>query len=106
MRKEFRIFLFEQNEDYLDYIEKEEESISERIPNKQMEHFSAVLLEDVRHERSVIILLSLTDPDILRQNKFTDFEIDIIKILTLEKLHRQRSLKEHIAMSSLESQVE
>ena len=71
-----------------------------------MEQYFAVMFEDVRHERSLISLLSLTDPDILRQSKFTDYEIYIINILALEKLHRQRILKEHIAMSLLESQLE
>ena len=71
-----------------------------------MEQFFAVMFEDVGHERSLILLLSLTDPEILRQSKFTDYEIDIIKNLALEKLHRQRILKEHIAMSLLESQLE
>ena len=51
-----------------------------------------------------MLLLSLTDPDILRQSKFTDDEIEIIKNLALEKLHRQRILKEHIAMDLLEKQ--
>ena len=45
------------------------------------------MFEDVRHERSLIILLSLTDPDILKQSEFTDDEKEIIKILALEKLH-------------------
>ena len=47
------------------------------------------MFEDVRHERSLILLLSLTDPDILKQSKFTDDEINIIKNLALEKLYRQ-----------------
>ena len=64
------------------------------------------MFEDVRHERSLILLLSLTDPDILRQSKLTEYEIDAIKILALQKLHRQRILEEHIAMSLLESQLE
>ena len=51
------------------------------------------MFEDVRHERSLILLLSLTDPDVLRQSKFTDDEIEIIRNLALEKLHRQRILK-------------
>ena len=71
-----------------------------------MEAYFSTMFEDVRHERSLILLLSLTDPDILRQSKFTDDEIEIIKNLALEKLHRQRILKEHIAMSLLESQLE
>ena len=61
---------------------------------------------DVKQERSLILLLSLTNPDILRQSKFTEYEIDIIKKLASGKLHRQRILKEHVAMSLLESQLE
>ena len=69
-----------------------------------MEAYFSNLFENVRHERSLILLLSLTDPDILRQSKFTDDEIEIIKNLALEILHRQRILKEHIAMDLLEKQ--
>ena len=68
-----------------------------------MEQYFNTIFEDVRHERSLILLLSLTDPNILKQSKFTDDEI-IIKSLALEKLHRQRKLKEHIAMDLLEKQ--
>ena len=69
-----------------------------------MEQYFNTIFEDVRHERSLILLLSLTDPDILKQSKFTDDEIEIIKNLALEKLHRQRILKEHIALDLLEKQ--
>ena len=65
-----------------------------------------MLFENVRHERSLILLLSLTDQGILRQSKFTDHEIDEIKKLALEKILRQRILKERVAMSLLETQVE
>ena len=64
------------------------------------------MFEDVRHGRNLNLLSSKTDPDILRQSKFTDHEIGIIKNLPLEKLHRQRILNEHVAMSLLESQFE
>ena len=37
-----------------------------------MEAYFSNLFEDVRHERSLILLLSLTDPNILKQSKFTD----------------------------------
>ena len=67
-----------------------------------MEAYFNTIFEDVRHERSLILLLSLTDPDILKQSKFTDDEINIIKNLSLEKLHRQRILKEYHAVSLLE----
>ena len=70
-----------------------------------MEQNFATLFADVRHERSLIHLLSLTDPDILSQSKFTDHEISIIKDLTLERLHRQRILKETVAMVVLEKQM-
>ena len=54
-----------------------------------MEAYFATIFEDIRHERSLILLLSITDPDILKQSKFTNDEINIIKSLALEKLHRQ-----------------
>ena len=69
-----------------------------------MEAYFSNLFEDIRHERSLLILLSLTDPGILRQSKFTDHEIGIIKIIAVKKLHRQRTLKEHSAMDLLEKQ--
>ena len=69
-----------------------------------MEEYFATIFEDVRHERSLMFLLSLTDSDILKQSKFTDDEINIIKNVALEKLHRQRVLKEHMAMDLLEKQ--
>ena len=71
-----------------------------------MEQIFAVMFEDVRHERSLKLLLSLTDLDILRQSKYTDSEFDILKNLALEKLHRQRILEEHVAMSFLESHLD
>ena len=67
-----------------------------------MEAYFATMFEDIRHERSLILLLSITDPDILKQSKFTDDEIKFIKNLVLEKLHRQRILKEYHAVSLLE----
>ena len=67
-----------------------------------MEQNFATTFEDVRHERSLILLLSLTDSDKLEQSKFTDDEINIIKNLALEKLHRQRILKKYVANFLLE----
>ena len=67
-----------------------------------MEAYFSNLFEDVRHERSLKILLSLTDPDILKQSKFTDDEINIIKNLALEKIHRQKCLKDYFALHLLE----
>ena len=69
-----------------------------------MEAYFNTIFEDVRHERSLILLLSLFEPSILKQSKITDHEIEIIKNLALEKLNRQRILKEHIAMDLLEKQ--
>ena len=67
-----------------------------------MEAYFDTIFEDVRHEPSLILLLSLVEPDILKQSKFTDHEIEIIKTLALEKLHRQRTLKEVAAMDFIE----
>ena len=64
-----------------------------------MEAYSSTMSEDVRHERSLMLLLSLTDPDILKQSKITDHEVKTIKNLALEKLHRQRILKEYVSVS-------
>ena len=69
-----------------------------------MEQNFSTMFEDVRHELSLLLLLSLTDPDNLRQNKITDDEIENIKNLALKKLHRQRIIKEHVAMDFLEKQ--
>ena len=67
-----------------------------------MEGYFSNLFEDIRHERSMILILSLIYSDILKQSKFTDGEINIIRNLALEKLHRQRILKEYHAVSLLE----
>ena len=69
-----------------------------------MEQYFSNLFEDIRHERSLILLLSLTDSDILKQSKFTDNEIELIRNIAVEKLHRQRMLKEVAAMDLLEKQ--
>ena len=71
-----------------------------------MKQYFAVMSEDVRHERSLVFLISPTDPDILKPAKITDHEISIIKILSLEKLHRQRVLKEEVATASLEAELD
>ena len=61
-------------------------------------YFNSKTIEDVRHERSLILLLSLVESSILKQSKLTDHEIEIINNLALEEVHRQRILKEHIAL--------
>ena len=67
-----------------------------------MEQNFSKLFEDIRHEQSMILILSLIDSDILKQSKYTDDEIILIKNLALEKIHRQRILKEYHAVSLLE----
>ena len=62
---EFENFLMEQNQEYLEKIKKEEESMM--ILNKKMEAYFSKLFEDVRHERSLNFLLSLTELDIIKQ---------------------------------------
>ena len=60
------------------------------------------IFEDVRHERWLILLLSIVEPDILRQSNFLDHEKEIFKIIAPENLNRQRNLKKIIAMELLE----
>ena len=70
-----------------------------------MEAYFATMFEDVRHERSLILLLSIVEPDILKQSKFLDHEIEINKNIVLEKIHRQLNLKEIVALELLEKQL-
>ena len=67
-----------------------------------MEQYFNTIFEDIRYERCLILLLSLVEPNILHQSKFTDHEIEIIKNLALEKIHRQKNLKEIVALELLE----
>ena len=69
-----------------------------------MEAYFNTIFEDIRHERSLILLLSLTEPDILKQSKFNDHEIELLKNIALEKIFRQRHLKEIVALDLLEKQ--
>ena len=69
-----------------------------------MEQYFNTIFEDIRHERSLTLILSLVESDILKQSKFTDYEIEIIKNIALQKLHRQRNLKEIVALDLLEKQ--
>ena len=57
-----------------------------------MEAYFSSLFEDIRHERSLIILLSLTDPDILKQSKFTDDEINTKKSCS-RKITQTKNIK-------------
>ena len=67
-----------------------------------MEEYFATMFEDVRHDRPLILLLSPTDSNILKQSKFKDDEMNIIENLALERLHRQPILKEYVAASLLD----
>ena len=69
-----------------------------------MEQYFNTISEDVRHERSLILLVSLVEPDILKQSNFTNHEIDIIEVIAFKKVYRQRSLKEIVALDLLEGQ--
>ena len=51
-----------------------------------MEQNFSNLFEDVRHKRSLILLILIVEPDILKQSKFTDHEINIIKDIALDKI--------------------
>ena len=71
-----------------------------------MEQYFNTIFEDVRYARGLILKLSLVEPDILKQSKFTDHEIEIIKNITLEKIFRQRHPKEVVALDLLEKQID
>ena len=67
-----------------------------------MEQYFNTIFEDIRYERSLILLLSLVEPDILKQSKFTDHEVSIIKDIALEKIIRQKNIEEIYALDLLE----
>ena len=69
-----------------------------------MDNYFINLFDDIRHERSLILLLNLIEPNILTQSNFTDDEIEIIKNLALENLHRQRILKDYHALNLLNNE--
>ena len=94
--------LVEQHESYLDYVKDQEENSIEIILKNLMEQYFSNLFEDVKYERSLSLLLSLVELDILKQSKFTDNEVSIKKDIALEKIFRQRNLREYVAMDLLE----
>ena len=51
------------------------------------------MFDDVRHERSLNLLLSLTFPDILNQGKITDHEIDILKKVSFRENGQTTNIK-------------
>ena len=66
-----------------------------------MEQCFATMFEDVTHERLLIIVFSLTDPDLVKQSKFADHEIIMKKVFALEKVHIRGALEEYIALALL-----
>ena len=71
-----------------------------------MEQYFNTIFEYIIYERGLILILSLVEPDILKQSKFTDHEIEFIKNIALEKIFRQRHLKEIVALDLLEKQID
>ena len=69
-----------------------------------MEQYFSNLFEDIRYTRALILLLSLVEPDILKQPKFTDNEVRILKDIALERMFRQRNLIEYFTMDLLEKE--
>ena len=67
-----------------------------------MENYFIKLFDNIHYERSLILLLPLTDSNILIQAGFTNDEIIIIKNVALQKLKRQFDLKQCIALQFLE----
>ena len=51
-----------------------------------MEQYFATIFEDVRHKRSLILLLSLVKPDIMEKSKLKDHEIAIIRKICSRKI--------------------
>ena len=63
-----------------------------------MEAYFDNSFEDVQHERSLILLLSVVEQENLRQSKHLDHEKENIKKFAPDKLHRQRNLEEIFAL--------
>ena len=67
-----------QNENYIDYIEDEEETNLERFLKRQLNgEIFCNFFEDLRHENSLMFLVSITDPDMLKQTRFLDHKKSI-----------------------------
>ena len=58
-----------------------------------MEAYFISIFENVRYERALVLLLSLVEPDIIKQSKFTDNEVSIKKILLSRKYSVSEILK-------------
>ena len=62
-----------------------------------MESYFKTLFEDGRHENLLIIILSIINSEV-----FPNHEVNVIKNLAVEKIHRQIILKEYVALHLLE----
>ena len=51
------------------------------------------MFEYVRHERLLLLLLSLTDPDILKQSNFTKLEVSILNKSSSGKVISTENIK-------------
>ena len=69
-----------------------------------MEAYFSNLFKDIRFERTPILILSIVEPEILKQSKFTDNEVSTIKDIALGKIFHQRIFKEYFAMDLFEKQ--
>ena len=74
----FRRFWMNKKNNTLIIKEAKKNQFLEKSFNDSMENYFATLLEDVTPERSLLLLLSLTDPDKIKQNGITDYRINII----------------------------
>ena len=70
-----------------------------------MEAYFSTMFVDIRHERSLLLLLTLTETDNSRQRKFTHDETNIIKNLALEKLHPQNYSNELFCIETFRIRV-
>ena len=71
-----------------------------------MEEKFTTLSEGVKHERSSIVLLSLSDPDNLKQTEITDHQMnEIIKILLQKSFIDKKTLKEQVASQLLDEYI-
>ena len=52
------------------------------------------ILQDIRHERTLILILALTNPQILLNAKFSQQDIDKLVVLGKEKILRQKLLRD------------
>ena len=54
--------------------------------------------ESIVFERSLLLILSLTEQVVIKQSIFTDHETNIKKILLLENLYRVKMSKQYVAL--------